>query len=127
MVTFRPLAKSSAAEYFKTDLNRKSDGADAGYYLTTGAVPPEWGGKLAATLGLTGPPTQEQLQRVLDGYHPLTGEDLVQRRIENRRQGYERVNRITPKPPASFSGSKSSIRSRGNWIRCSMPTTSFRI
>ena len=87
MVTFRPLAKSSAAEYFKTDLNRKSDGADAGHYLTTGAVPPEWGGKLAATLGLTGPPTQEQLQRVLDGYHPLTGEDLVQRRIENRRQG----------------------------------------
>ncbi len=91
MVTFRPLAKSSAAEYFKTDLNRKSDGADAGYYLTTGAVPPEWGGKLAATLGLTGPPTQEQLQRVLDGYHPLTGEDLVQRRIENRRQGYDVV------------------------------------
>ena len=91
MVTFRPLTRSSAAEYFKTDLTRKPKGADAAYYLTTGAEPPEWGGKLAATLGLTGPPTQEQLQRLLDGHHPLTGADLVQRRTANRRQGYDVV------------------------------------
>jgi conjugative relaxase-like TrwC/TraI family protein len=91
MVTFRPLTKSSAAEYFKTDLSRKRDGADAGYYLATGAVPPVWGGKLAVTLGLTGPPTQEQVQRLLDGYHPITGENMVQRRTKNRRQGYDVV------------------------------------
>ena len=91
MVTFRPLTRSSAAEYFKTDLNRKPSGADASYYLTTGAVPPQWGGKLAATLGLTGPPTQAQLQRVLDGYHPITNENLVQRRTKHRRQGYDVV------------------------------------
>ena len=91
MVTFRPLTRSSAAEYFKTDLTRQAKGADASYYLTTGAVPPEWGGKLAATFGLAGPPTQEQVQRLLDGHHPLTGEDLVQRRTKNRRQGYDVV------------------------------------
>jgi len=91
MVTFRPLTRSSAAEYFKTDLTRNQKGVDASYYLTTGAVPPEWGGKLVATFGLTGPPTQEQVQRLLDGHHPLTGEDLVQRRTANRRQGYDVV------------------------------------
>ena len=92
MVTFRPLAKSSAAEYFKDDLNRnQSAAAAADYYLTTGANPPTWGGKLAQSFGLTDAPTQEQVQRLLDGYHPLTGADLVQRRSANRRQGYDVV------------------------------------
>ena len=101
VITFRPLAKSSAAEYFKDDLNRKQtkNGTDVDYYLKTGTTPPKWEGKLAAHFGLTGEPTTEHLQRLLDGYHPITGEDLVKRRISNRRQGID----LVATPPKSLS------------------------
>jgi len=93
VITFRPIAKGSAANYFKDDLHRKSDPkAAAAYYFATGSNAPEWGGKLAEHFGIAGmPPTQEQLQRLLDGYHPVTGEDLVARRTKNRREGVDIV------------------------------------
>ena len=93
MITFRPIARNSAAEYFRDDLDRKSDSAKAAaYYLTTGTTAPEWSGKLAEHLGLAGQePTREHLQRLLDGYHPITGEDLVARRQGTRRQGIDIV------------------------------------
>ena len=94
MITFRPLTQSSAHQYFKDDLERpKQKGGAADYYLATGTTPPVWEGALAPALGLTGPPTQEHLQKVLDGYHPITGESLVQRRLKGneRRQGVDIV------------------------------------
>jgi len=93
VITFRPIARGTAADYFLDDLNRKSDSAKAAaYYLETGTTAPEWGGKLAEDLGLAGQePTRDQLALLLDGYHPITGEDLVARRTKDRRQGTDIV------------------------------------
>lgn len=48
----------------------------AGYYARTDEPPGQWAGQGAAALGLAGPVRTGQLETLLDGAHPLTGEQL---------------------------------------------------
>ena len=45
-------------------------------------------------LGLTGDPTVEQLDRLLNGLHPLTGEQLTARLADNRTPGTDFTARL---------------------------------
>ena len=49
------------------------------YYSGKGEAPGSWHGEAAAELGLSGPPTSEQLLRMFAGRHPGTGEQLARR------------------------------------------------
>ncbi len=49
------------------------------YYSGKGEAPGSWHGDAAAELGLSGPPTSEQLLRMFAGRHPGTGEQLARR------------------------------------------------
>jgi hypothetical protein len=51
--------------------------SDGGYYLDGKELRREWGGKAAPMLGLDGRPQFEQLDRLLRGLHPQTGEQLT--------------------------------------------------
>ena len=66
------------AEYF-TDIEAQRGTGD--YYAGKDGVPVEcpgqWLGSLARRFGLTGDVTREQLLRLLDGCHPITGERLI--------------------------------------------------
>jgi conjugative relaxase-like TrwC/TraI family protein len=67
------------------------------YYIDARNPPGIWGGKLAKEFGLTGEVQKEHFDRLAEGYHPLTGEDLVLRRTENRRSAND-ITISAPKP-----------------------------
>jgi conjugative relaxase-like TrwC/TraI family protein len=69
------------------------------YYIDGNNPPGVWGGKLAEEWGLTGEIKKEQFDRLADGCHPTTGEDLVLRRSDNRRS----ANDITISAPKDLS------------------------
>ena len=69
------------------------------YYLDGRNPPGRWGGRLAREFGLVGEVQKEQFDRMAEGYHPITGEDLVLRRTDNRRS----ANDITISAPKAFS------------------------
>ena len=48
-----------------------------------------WGGKLAPLLGLEGQVRQQELERLCDNLHPMTGERLTARTNDKRRVGYD--------------------------------------
>ncbi|MDQ2939855.1 MAG: relaxase domain-containing protein [Actinomycetota bacterium] len=49
------------------------------YYTKPGEAPGEWLGELAAELGLEGQIDQAAYAAILEGRHPLTGEELAHR------------------------------------------------
>jgi conjugative relaxase-like TrwC/TraI family protein len=63
------------ADYYLTAVAR-DDGVE-GYYLARGEEPGRWLGTGAASLGLSGEVTGEQLRAVLDARHPATGDQLA--------------------------------------------------
>ncbi len=65
------------ADYYLTAVARGDDDGVEGYYLSRGEEPGRWLGHGAATLGLEGEVTGEQLRAVLDARHPATGEQLA--------------------------------------------------
>ncbi len=67
------------------------------YYLDARNPPGIWGGKLAREFGLQGEVQKGQFDRLADGYHPITSEDLVLRRNENRRSAND-ITISAPKP-----------------------------
>src|SRR5579884_3896977 len=70
------------------------------YYIDSKNPPGMWGGRLAKEeFGLEGEVQKEHFDRLAEGYHPITGEDLVLRRNENRRS----ANDITISAPKPFS------------------------
>ncbi len=69
------------------------------YYIDSKNPPGMWGGKLAREFGLEGEVQKEHFDRLAEGYHPITGQDLVLRRNENRRS----ANDITISAPKPFS------------------------
>lgn len=71
---------ASAAEYFGK--------GDAGYYLDGSGLWRKWGGEESKRLGLTGAPTQEQLERLLAGFDPHTGEQLTAMLTDDRVPGW---------------------------------------
>jgi conjugative relaxase-like TrwC/TraI family protein len=77
---------ATAAEYFVQ--------SDGGYYLDGKELRREWGGKAIPLLGLAGRPECEQLDRLLHGRHPLTGEQLTARMAEDRLSGWDFTARL---------------------------------
>ena len=70
-----------------TDAKRYYAAAD--YYSQGQETVGLWGGKLAASLGLSGTVTKDAFDRMVDNLHPITGERLTQRTNDNRRVGYD--------------------------------------
>jgi conjugative relaxase-like TrwC/TraI family protein len=90
------LRAGSAAYYADTVATSEAD-----YYAGRGEVPGRWEGSLAVELGLTGPVTAEQLQRLLHGLHPESGQPLVSAQGSNARA---QSRRPTPAEPTVATG-----------------------
>ncbi len=82
MLTIHPA--TSAA-----DVKKYFDVAD--YYTEGQEVVGQWGGALAASLGLSGTVDKASFERLCDNLHPQTGEQLTLRTGDNRRIGYDFV------------------------------------
>ena len=89
MLRFTPIANARQAESYYA----KSDG---GYYLQSGELHCEWGGKGAELLGVSGAPDYEQFRRLIHGLDPHTGEQLTAKLIEERIPGWD-VTASVPK------------------------------
>lgn len=77
------LNAGDAQQYHQKDYANK----EQAYYTQNQEVTGQWQGKLAEKMGLTGAVTAEQFQRISEGFHPQTGEALVQHK--NTREGAE--------------------------------------
>ena len=73
------------------------------YYSGKGEAPGSWHGDAAAELGLSGPPTSEQLLRMFAGRHPGTGEQLARRPSGSSRRPVIAGFDLTFKAPKSVS------------------------
>ncbi|HKV28026.1 MAG TPA: MobF family relaxase [Candidatus Acidoferrales bacterium] len=71
-----PLSASQAQAYHSAEFSN----ARENYYTQGDQIRGEWHGKLAEEWGLEGEVGAEQFQRLSEGQHPLTGEQLVQHR-----------------------------------------------
>lgn len=82
MLNITPQTSSKAA---------KSYFAASDYFLEGQELPGVWFGRGAERLGLVvgGQVEQKEFDRLCDNMHPLTGEQLTQRTLDNRRVGYD--------------------------------------
>jgi conjugative relaxase-like TrwC/TraI family protein len=73
----KPLSAGQARCYHEKEFAN----AEQNYYSQKGAVQGEWTGKLAAEMGLEGAVTAAEFERLAEGQHPVTGEQMVQHRV----------------------------------------------
>ena len=59
------------------------------YYAGVGEAPGVWAGRFAAELGLQGVVDPDQLRALVDGHHPLTGENLLAGRPERKVNAFD--------------------------------------
>ena len=71
-----PLSASQAQAYHAEEFSN----ARENYYTQSDQIRGEWHGRLAAEWGLNGEVSEEHFQRLSEGQHPITGEQLVQHR-----------------------------------------------
>ena len=83
MLRIHTITSAAAAKAYYT---QASD-----YYSEGSELVGEWGGKLARMLNLTGIVDREGFERLVDGLHPQTGEELKPRRKEDQRVGIDCV------------------------------------
>ena len=69
----KPLSAGQAQTYHKEEFAN----AQENYYSEGERIRGEWNGKLAEEWGLRGEVQEEHFQRLANGQHPLTGEQLV--------------------------------------------------
>ena len=69
----KPLSAGQARAYHQEEFSN----AQENYYSEGDPIRGEWHGKLAEKWGLHGGVQEEQFQRLSDGQHPITGEQLV--------------------------------------------------
>jgi conjugative relaxase-like TrwC/TraI family protein len=69
------------------------------YYAGVGEAPGVWAGRFAAELGLVGVVEPDQLRALVQGHHPLTGENLLAGRPERRVNAFD----ATLSPPKGVS------------------------
>jgi conjugative relaxase-like TrwC/TraI family protein len=69
----KPLSAGQAQHYHETEFAN----AKENYYTQRATIVGTWHGQLAAGWGLTGDVQDAQFQRLADGQHPVTGEQLV--------------------------------------------------
>jgi conjugative relaxase-like TrwC/TraI family protein len=78
MITLsKPLSASQAKAYHKEEFSNDRDN----YYSQGGTIRGEWQGKLAVQWGLEGPVKEEHFERLANGRHPFTNEQMVQHRV----------------------------------------------
>lgn len=84
MFSIKSLGKASAgADAYYSDLGRDD------YYVKGGEPPGVWLGKGRHLLGLSGVADKEQIRALMQGYHPTTGEPLVQGAGPEHRAGWD--------------------------------------
>jgi conjugative relaxase-like TrwC/TraI family protein len=69
----QPLSAGQARRYHEEEFQNARDN----YYTESEAIRGVWHGQLAARRGLAGEVREELFQRLADGHHPITGEQLV--------------------------------------------------
>ncbi len=90
MLRIHPIANAAAAKAYYA----KSDG---NYYIGENDLRKEWGGKGAILLGMFDKPEKEQFDRLVDGLHPETGEQLtIGKRRDDSLAGWD-INVHSPK------------------------------
>ncbi len=103
----KPLSASQAQAYHSKEFTS----AEQAYYSQKGEIRGEWHGKLAEQWGLHGDVTAEQFQRLSEGQHPITGEQLVRyqtpREYTNDRGEHIRTMEHRAGWDATFSAPKS--------------------
>jgi hypothetical protein len=72
----KPLSASQAQTYHAEEFTS----ADQAYYSQANHVHGEWQGKLAEAWDLKGEVRAEQFEKLANGFHPVTGEEVVRQR-----------------------------------------------
>ncbi|MDQ2775623.1 MAG: relaxase domain-containing protein [Acidobacteriota bacterium] len=86
MLAISKLGTATARDYFKAEFAAASNS----YFAEDGSVRGKWNGQLAERMGLTGRVTEEQYQRLIEGQHPETSEQLIKHRdTKLTREGLE--------------------------------------
>src|SRR4051812_21829364 len=86
MLYIQKLGMNTARNYFKEEFSHASNS----YFSQDGRAIGRWSGQLAAELGLSGHVTEDQYMRLIEGQHPITGEQLIKHRETSRtREGLE--------------------------------------
>lgn len=83
----KPLTSAKVQSYYRAEYSAASNS----YFSQGGSLHGEWYGRLAATLALTGPVSEEAFDRLAEGQHPQTGEQLIQHRDTIKTQAGEEV------------------------------------
>ena len=103
----KPLSAGQAQAYHAKEFTN----AEQGYYSQQGQIHGEWHGRLAAEWGLKGEVSEEQFQRLANGQHPESGEQLVRHResLEYQNENGETVKTMEHRAgwDATFSAPKS--------------------
>ena len=103
----KPLSASQAQTYHSKEFTS----TEQTYYSQKGEIRGEWHGRLAEQWGLHGDVTEEQFQRLSEGQHPITGEQLVRyqtpREYTNDRGEHIRTMEHRAGWDATFSAPKS--------------------
>ena len=103
----KPLSAGQAQAYHANEFTN----AEQGYYSQQGQISGEWHGRLAAEWGLKGEVSEEQFQRLANGQHPESGEQLVRHResFEYQNENGETVKTMEHRAgwDATFSAPKS--------------------
>jgi conjugative relaxase-like TrwC/TraI family protein len=103
----KPLSAGQAQAYHAKEFTN----AEQGYYSQQGKIHGEWHGRLAAEWGLKGEVSEGQFQRLANGQHPESGEQLVRHResLEYQNENGETVKTMEHRAgwDATFSAPKS--------------------
>jgi conjugative relaxase-like TrwC/TraI family protein len=83
----KPLTSAKVQSYYRSEYSAASNS----YFSQGGALHGEWHGQLAAALGLDGPVSAEAFDRLAEGQHPHTCEQLIQHRDTIKTQAGEEV------------------------------------
>jgi conjugative relaxase-like TrwC/TraI family protein len=81
MITIPKLGVGTAQSDYRTDFAAASNR----YYSEGKTLEGRWQGELAAELGLKGAVTDEQFDRLTEGQHPNTGDQLIKHRQETEK------------------------------------------
>jgi conjugative relaxase-like TrwC/TraI family protein len=83
----KPLTSGKVQSYYRSEYSAASNS----YFSQGGTLRGEWHGQLAATLGLAGAVSAEAFDRLAEGQHPQTGEQLIQHRDTIKTQSGEEL------------------------------------
>lgn len=83
----KPLTSNKIQTYFRAEYSLASNA----YFTQGGTLQGEWHGQLSSVLGLGGGVTEQAFDRLSEGQHPHTGEQLIQHRDTIKTQNGEEL------------------------------------